>query len=363
MSAKQALPPPVPEAAAPGEHRPLEAAGVDAPPLVHEEAAPVEPPPVEAASFVETATPPVPAEAEQDEPPRHAALIDEILGDFRAWLTQQPDLAQVAPAEPPVELDWATLVGHFTALRHEVNLQTKAVRLQQEQGAQAIDQLRQAMNTMKLQHAASLQNDRNTQEESLRPLLKTLVDLHDALSLAKREVQRLAEFEEVDEALESFAASKPRHEDDVEPPPPVTIALPFWARLLGGAAAVEHGLAPLRAWQAAQQRIEPLPADDEEDDDDEDDDEDPLGILREKVDALLIGYDMGLQRLDRALQQHGLEAIPCVGEPFDPELMEVAEVVRDPGRQGTEVLDEVRRGYRWRGRLFRYAQVRVARPA
>jgi molecular chaperone GrpE len=62
------------------------------------------------------------------------------------------------------------------------------------------------------------------------------------------------------------------------------------------------------------------------------------------------------------MTQHGLETIPCVGEPFDPETMEVAEVVREEGRASTEVLQEIRRGYLWRGRLFRYAQVRVAKP-
>ena len=70
---------------------------------------------------------------------------------------------------------------------------------------------------------------------------------------------------------------------------------------------------------------------------------------------------MSLQRLERALQHHGLEAIPCVGRPFDPERMEVLEVVADTGRPANEVLDEVRRGYLWNGRVFRYAQVRVAR--
>ena len=40
----------------------------------------------------------------------------------------------------------------------------------------------------------------------------------------------------------------------------------------------------------------------------------------------------------------------------------VAEVVREPSRTGTIVLDEIRRGYRRQGRLFRYAQVRVAKP-
>ena len=43
--------------------------------------------------------------------------------------------------------------------------------------------------------------------------------------------------------------------------------------------------------------------------------------------------------------------------------MEVVEVVPGPGRASTEVIEEVRRGYRWRGRVFRFAQVRVAKPS
>jgi molecular chaperone GrpE len=83
--------------------------------------------------------------------------------------------------------------------------------------------------------------------------------------------------------------------------------------------------------------------------------------VRQFFTGVVTGYTMSLQRIDRALQQFALEPIACVGQPFDPEIMEVVEVVNEPGRSGTEVLEEVRRGYRWRGRLFRYAQVRVAR--
>jgi molecular chaperone GrpE len=70
---------------------------------------------------------------------------------------------------------------------------------------------------------------------------------------------------------------------------------------------------------------------------------------------------MGLDRIDRALTKHGLEPIPCVGEPFDPECMEVVEVVAAPGQDGSMVVEEVRRGYRWGERIFRFAQVRAAR--
>ncbi|HZT79410.1 MAG TPA: nucleotide exchange factor GrpE, partial [Gemmataceae bacterium] len=83
--------------------------------------------------------------------------------------------------------------------------------------------------------------------------------------------------------------------------------------------------------------------------------------VRQFLESLIGGYTMSLQRLERALQQSGLEAIPAAGQPFDPELMEVVEAANGTGRPPGEVLEEVRRGYLWRGRVFRYAQVRVAR--
>jgi molecular chaperone GrpE len=76
----------------------------------------------------------------------------------------------------------------------------------------------------------------------------------------------------------------------------------------------------------------------------------------------LTGYAMSVGRLERALQQYGLEPIPAVGRPFDPEQMEVVDVVPDSGQPPGEVIEEVRRGYFWRGRVFRYAQVSVAKP-
>src|SRR5262249_20497279 len=79
------------------------------------------------------------------------------------------------------------------------------------------------------------------------------------------------------------------------------------------------------------------------------------------VASVIAGYTMSLQRVERALAQHGLEMIPCESRLFDPERMEVVEAVADSGRPPSEVIDVVRPGYLWRGRVFRYAQVRVAR--
>jgi molecular chaperone GrpE len=250
------------------------------------------------------------------------AALDQLLADFRNWLLANPPSAS-EPATPEAAIDLSALLAPFVALRHEVNLQTRASRAQLEQNAQTLEQLRQAVEALRRPPPAAAPTD-----ELLRPLLKTLIDVHDALTLARREVLRLRE---------GLPPTRP-----APSPPPVNVHLPIWARLLGLQARVDEALVPLRAWR-------PQPPDD-------------FDRLRQKVDALLTGYDMGLARLERALDQSGLERIVCVGAPFDPETMEVAEVVRDPSRGGTEVIDELRPGYRWRDRLLRYAQVRVARP-
>ena len=230
--------------------------------------------------------------------------------------------AETEPVEPEPALDLSALLAPFVALRHEVNLQTRSSRAQLELNAQTLDQLRQSLDALRRPPPAT--------EEQLRPVLKTLIDVHDALTLARREALRLRD-------------SLPAPPLAALQPPAVHVRLPFWARWLGLQAKIEQALAPLREWQP------PAPPDDS-------------ARLRQQVDALLVGYEMSLQRLQRALEQHSLERIACVGEPFDPETMEVAEVVRDPERGGTEVIGEVRPGYRWRGKLLRYAQVRVARP-
>jgi molecular chaperone GrpE len=54
------------------------------------------------------------------------------------------------------------------------------------------------------------------------------------------------------------------------------------------------------------------------------------------------------------LAKEGLEAIPTVGEPFDPE---VHEAVTTAGGDSLVVGEELRRGYRLRGRVLRAALV------
>ena len=219
-----------------------------------------------------------------------------MLADFRQWLTDLPapagDEAIATGPRPEETIDLHTLMGQFLAVRQEVNLQTRAVRAQQEQNAETLRQLTAAL---------------------------------DALAIAGREMQRT--YETVRDTLLQFAGAA-----DEEPP------FSWFATLR-------------RKVFGRTQRIDPSVVQVRENSE----------RMRQMLASLVAGYTMSLQRVERALRQHGLEAIPTAGERFDPERMEVVEAVAQSGRTSGEVIGEIRRGYLWKGRVFRYAQVRVAK--
>ena len=294
----------------------------------------------------EPAPPIVPEGTAEDEGRLTPERIECLLADFRAWLTEAPSGA--APTvEPPPDLH--TLLGQMIAVRQEVTLQTRAVRAQTEQNAETLEQLAEAVE--ELQRARAPQQ---SPDDLVKPLLKVLVDVHDALSLALREAQRVQDtvlplLDVLNLGGISLAG--------VHIEPLAETGRPLLARLFG-----VHAIAPqvIADWQeqarAALEKSAVMQVATQAEQQKE---------ARERVKQLLVslvaGYRMGLQRIERALAQNALEAIPAVGEIFDPERMEVLEAADNSGRPAGEVLEEVRRGYLWRGRMFRYAQVRVAR--
>ena len=80
-------------------------------------------------------------------------------------------------------------------------------------------------------------------------------------------------------------------------------------------------------------------------------------------DALLAGYSLIQQRLTRTLAAEGISRIAAVGHAVDPERMIVVEAIESPDSEAGTVIEELRRGYLWNGRLLRYAEVRAARGA
>jgi molecular chaperone GrpE len=269
--------------------------------------------------------------------------VEAVLADFRRWLETA---AAVDNGAAPAGIDLHTVLAQSTALRQEVHLQTRAVRAQQEQNAELLRHL---------EHAVELLSQ--PREDTVRPLLGTLVELYDALALAARENERTRRT--VLPLLDELAA--PDADDEPVPEPPAGPAAParsFWSRWVLSPSAdaalrasqeeTERAFERLREERLRrQQRSARL--------------RDGCRQARQLLEGLLTGYTMGLQRLERALAQQDLEPIPTVGERFDPEQMEVLEAVAGTGRPAGEVVEEVRRGYLWKGRVFRFSLVRVAR--
>ncbi len=239
------------------------------------------------------------------------AAIDAVLGDFRAWLTS----ATVAEPTPAGEvIDLSAVVGHFTALRHEVNLLTKATRAAVEQSA----------DTLKLLQPAPKPEDRTP------ALLKAVIDIADSLAGAIKQVER------------GQAALQGILDDcaDAAPPPPTASRPSFLRRLFAPAADGWAEWADAVAQRDAAR-------------------DEALAKLAPLADGLADGYAMSLRRVENVLPQFGLETIECEGLPFDPELMEAVEVVE--GTPSGTVVEEVRRGYLRGGNVYRFALVKVAR--
>lgn len=70
---------------------------------------------------------------------------------------------------------------------------------------------------------------------------------------------------------------------------------------------------------------------------------------------LLGGLAGTANQLHDALARLGLEAIPAVGEPFDPAVHEA--VMAPPGVDNLEVTQELQRGYTFQGKVLRAAMV------
>jgi molecular chaperone GrpE len=247
------------------------------------------------------------------------AAVEALIAEFRGWLASGRREPAGGPAvhrpahagRSPEPVDLSTLVGQFTALRHEVNLQTRAARAATEQAAEAV---------------RLLANPPVPPDDGMRSVARAVVDIADVLALSLRQAEKLrdAAAELVEEVAEKPGADAPR-----SPRPG------FFARLFG--------------------RPPGPPPDDEPP-------EDPAADkLRQLVAAAADGYALSLRRVERLLPTLELEVRPCYGEPFDPDWMEAVEVVGDTGEPPGTVVEEVRPGYLWRGQPFRPAQVKVAR--
>jgi molecular chaperone GrpE len=291
--------------------------------------------------------PPPPGVAENAGVGRPEALspdaIEAALAEFRTWLLENPTPGPDAEA---VTLD--RVLEQFTALRQEVNLQTRASRAQLEQNGQTLERLEEALHELRNREEAEEEQERQTEDEHLRPLLKAIVEVHDNLLRAHRETQKVRDnvapvLDRLAEPADAVAETPP------DLPRPAKRSWWFGRSDADEVAVLRAELESERRRfaEATRERIRQAYATAER-----------IGRVLEGV---VTGHRMSLERVEAVLRGYGLEAVLSEGQPYDPERMEVLEAVPNSGRANNEVVEEVRRGYLWRGRVFRYALVRVAK--
>lgn len=82
---------------------------------------------------------------------------------------------------------------------------------------------------------------------------------------------------------------------------------------------------------------------------------------REAGQSLHTGVNMISQQLKAVLTEAGLEEVDALGKPFDPHLHEAVSQQEAPDVPEGQVVQQLRKGYRFRGRLLRPASVVVAK--
>ncbi len=83
--------------------------------------------------------------------------------------------------------------------------------------------------------------------------------------------------------------------------------------------------------------------------------------MLEIINSLKKGYQMGLDRINEALQQLGVNEIACEGKPFDPRIMNAADIEETGDVPDGTVLEVCRTGYMIDNDVLQTARVKVAR--
>lgn len=258
----------------------------------------------------------VPGEAE----PRGAEL-------FAGVVPRQE--APVPSPQPISAIGLRQLCEALIALRHEVKLQTKNSRGQEELVQRALQGLADATRVFQEAQATPAVEV----VEAARETAETLIEWHEAVS------RGFQAFESFRAQCRSAVASRKveSRQDDWQA---VWSRLPRWKRwLLGSDLARGNLSSPPKESPAPSQTMEFLT----------------------DLDRLAQGFALIQARLERSLKEYQVQRISCLGRPVDPSLVSVVELVDDPTAPPESVVAELRPGYLWRGAVLRYAEVRATR--
>jgi len=71
------------------------------------------------------------------------------------------------------------------------------------------------------------------------------------------------------------------------------------------------------------------------------------------------GQSMTLKRFEQLLQRHNVQTIDCIGKLLDPCTMSAVEIDRNPKLENGIVIEELRKGFLFEGKVLRLAEVKV----
>jgi molecular chaperone GrpE len=252
---------------------------------------------------------------------------EQILGRFRQWLDETRDEAEALgedafdePSSPDPPVGLYQVVEALTAVRHEVKLLTKASRNEEERWEATLLSLNAAVEQFRAVEA----KESEAAHKAARPLVETLIELDESLTRG-RQVVETARFKILQEVEQDMRDLRDRLEE-------LYRAQPWWRRAL------------CRPWHRAAEKLYAGRTSETQ---------------RRIFDSLLEGYELIQRRMRRAFEEQQIARIPCVGQPVDPNRMTVLETVSDFSRAPGTVVEEVRPGYCWQGRVIRFAEVKA----
>lgn len=266
------------------------------------------------------------AELNADQSPGNP-LEDATFGGTDSPVANQDESSFHASAPGTVDLDvtqtvgWLQLVESFTALRHELKLQTKSARGLDDNVRAALSGLESASRQFQSVQAQEAQ----AAERAAQPFVEALIGLDESLERCGRAL----------EAMQSRVAA--------EGPQRLLARLDERFRQQSG----------WRRWWSRHWH------------------DAVIGICRAEAAAaqqqmwqgLMEGFELVRVRLRRAMDDQQVRRIPCLGRLVDANRMTVVELVDAPGVPPESVVAELRPGYTWRDRIIRFAEVRAARPS
>lgn len=250
---------------------------------------------------------------------------EAVLARFRDWLdearSEGESLEQDASKHPPADpVGLYQLVEQFTALRQDVKLLAKSTRGTEERNEATLLSLGAAIEQFRGVQA----KEEEAADKAARPLVEAFVELDESLVRGRRAIVQAKQ--RILEDVSAGLIEAGRRLDDL------FRTQPWWRRLL------------CRPWHRAAKAVYASGT---------------LDTYRNIFDSLLEGYDLIQDRTHRAMRQLSIARMECLGQLADPNRMNVVEVISDVTRRPGTVIEEIRPGYCWQGRVVRFAEVKA----